>query len=105
MRWIRRSVMLLPFAFAGIFTTRSLFGDALHLSRHTTEKYGFLFATPWAWLLDHYWFGSPNSRWLETLTIYLVLLWIPAALYSACLWMIMQLLTLGIRSRKRTAVP
>lgn len=95
---------MIPFVAAGVFTARSLFGDALHLSRHTTEKYGFLFAVPWAWLLDRSWIGSPHSRWLETLIVYLVLLWIPAALYSACLWMIMQLLALGIQGRKRQAV-
>lgn len=105
MKWIRPSVLLLPFVIASILTVRGLFSDALHLSRHTTEKYGFAFAAPWAWLLDHDWFGSHRGRWPEALILYLVLLWIPATLYSACLWMIMRLLTIGTRRRKLRAVP
>jgi hypothetical protein len=54
----------------------------------------FLFVTPWAWLIDHDWFGRINDRWLETLTTYLLILWIPALLYSGCFWLLFRALRL-----------
>jgi hypothetical protein len=50
--------------------------------------YGFLFATPWARLIDHDWFGRITNRSLEAQTTYLIILWIPALLYSGCLWLL-----------------
>lgn len=105
MNRIRRALLMIPFIIASLLTARSLFGDALHLRRHTTEEYEFLFAEPWAWLLDRDWFGSPHTALLENLVVYLVLLWIPATLYFAGLWMIMHLLTIGTKRRKIRAVP
>ena len=44
------------------------------------------------WLLDRGWFGPFDSRWLDALMAYLILLWIPALLYSACLWLLLRIL-------------
>jgi hypothetical protein len=61
----------------------------MHTNREHIAGYGFLFAIPWAWLLDRGWFGNVHSRWLEELVGYVIILWIPALLYSGCLWLLL----------------
>jgi hypothetical protein len=60
-------------------------------SKHITG-YCFLFATPWAWLLDRDWFfGHATARWVGNLEDLVVILWGPALLYSLCLCALMWL--------------
>ena len=92
MNWARRILLALPFATAAVLTVLISFADRLHLRLERMAGYGFLFATPWAWLVDHDWFGSVHSRWVASLITYAVLLWIPALLYSACLWLLLRVL-------------
>src|SRR5712692_4990081 len=67
--------------------------------REHVAGYGFLFATPWAWLLDHpRWLGNVHNRSLMALIGYVLFLWIPASLYSGCLW----LLFFGLGFRRST---
>ena len=66
----------------------------MHWRSERIAGYGFLFGTPWAWLVDHDWFGRINNRRLEALTTYLLILWIPALLYSGCLWLLFRTLRL-----------
>jgi hypothetical protein len=71
----------------------------LHWNPEHVARYGFLFAIPWAWILDGL-FVSIHSRWLSALYGYAVLLWVPALLYSGCLW----LLVVGIPKLRRASL-
>jgi hypothetical protein len=64
----------------------------LHLHPQHIAGLAFLFGTPWAWLLEHDWFGNRHSLWLDHLIAYAVILWVPAVLYSASLWLLLRLL-------------
>lgn len=77
-----------------------LVADRLHLQSEHIAGYGFLFGTPWAWLLDRGWFGDVRSRWMMALEVFLVVLWIPAALYSCCIWLVFA--GLKVISRRRS---
>jgi hypothetical protein len=57
-----------------------------YLYRQHVVGYGFLFATPWAWLLDPV-FRNVHNR--EAWFAYAIFLWIPAMLYSVYLWMLL----------------
>src|SRR5438874_13692070 len=96
MIWIKRSLIALPFAIAGVLNVLAIAADRLHLHREHVAGFVFLFATPWAWLLDRGWFPITHNRLLMALIGYGLLLWIPAALYSGCL----RLLFLGLGFRR-----
>jgi hypothetical protein len=64
--------------------------DRFHLRLERMAGYSFLFGTPWAWLLDRGWFGGGHAGWLDALIAQCVILWIPAILYSACLWLVFR---------------
>jgi len=101
MSWTKRLLLALPFGIAAVLNVLSLFVDRLHLHRQRVAEYVFLFATPWAWLLDHGWFGVVHNRWLSELLGYTLLLWIPAALYSCCIWLIFVGVNIVIARRSR----
>jgi hypothetical protein len=91
MVWLKRFLIALPFAIAAVLNVLVIATDRLHLYlyRQHVVGYGFLFATPWAWLLDHpSWFRNVHNRPLMALLGYTFFLWIPAALYSGCLWLL-----------------
>src|SRR2546422_9569086 len=89
MVWTRRLLITLPFAIVAVLNVLMIAADRLQLRREHLAGYGFLFATPWAWLLDHpSRFGNVHNRSLATLIGYSLILCIPAALYSACLWLL-----------------
>lgn len=85
--WIRRTLLLLPFGIAATLNLLAVIARPLHLRGQRIAGYGFLFATPGAGLIDHDWFGRINNKWVEAMTAYFLILWIPAILYSACLWL------------------
>jgi len=100
MLWIRRIVVSLPLAIAGVLNVLIVFADRLHLRLERIAGYGFLFATPWARvlaLLDGGRSRWVHSRWVESLIQYAVVLWIPALLYSVVLWLLIR--ALGWRRR------
>jgi len=82
---IRRLLLLSPFGIAAVLTVLMT-----NLSSERVAGYVFLFATPWAWLLDRGSFPKLPNRALETLVVYVVLLWVPALLYSGCLWLLLR---------------
>jgi hypothetical protein len=84
----RRLVVASPFAVAFVLNLLSLATYRLHWNPEHVARYGFLFAIPWAWILDGL-FVSIHSRWLSALYGYAVLLWVPALLYSTCLWLLL----------------
>ena len=94
MCWTKRLLIALPIAIAAALNVLMIVADQLHLHREHIEGYGFLFALPWAWLLDRSWFANLHNRLLEAILGYFFMLWIPASLYSVCLW----LLVAGIKS-------
>jgi hypothetical protein len=81
----RRLLLLSPFGIATALTVLMT-----NLQSERVAGYGFLFATPWAWLLDRGSFPKISNRALETLVVYVVLLWVPALLYSGCLWLLLR---------------
>ena len=105
MVWTKRFLLALPFAIAAALNVLMLVADRFHLRSEHIAGYGFLFGTPWAWLLDHGWFGGARSRWLIALEVYLVVLWIPAALYSCCIWLVFAGLKMISRRHSNQAVP
>jgi hypothetical protein len=92
--WARRILLSAPPVIALVLTVLIRLADRLHLRSEHVAGYCFLFGTPWAWLLDHNWFGNVHSRWLQSLTAYATILWIPALLYSACFWALLRLFRL-----------
>ena len=94
MFWTRRLLLSLPFAVAAVLTVLVTLADRLHLNLERVAGYGFLFATPWAWLL--------NRGWLAGFHPLIVVLWIPAVLYSSFLWLFFRGLRIwaGPRSRQ-----
>ncbi len=95
MMWIKRFSLALPFAISFVLTVLVAFGDSFHLRMERIAGYGFAFGTPWAWLLDRGWFGVVHNQWLDSVLVYAVVLWIPALLYSTCLWLLFRLLSTG----------
>jgi hypothetical protein len=88
MIWVGRALIAIPFLIAAVLTILLAFFRQLHLHPEHIAGYGFLFATPWAWLLDHDWFGQVHNQHVLTALRYLMILWIPALLYSCCLWLL-----------------
>ena len=91
MAWTRRILLATPFAIAVTLNVLVAVADRLHLHReHIVFGYVFVFAAPWVWLLNLglRWFHLPHNRWLETLLSYAIFLWIPALLYSGCVWLL-----------------
>ena len=87
---LRDLVLLLPFRIAGLVTVFLSIADRLRIGTDQLAQLSFLFAKPWAWLLD---FGAvPGlSHSTRGLGLYVLLLWIPAALYSAALCLLARI--------------
>lgn len=98
MIWPKRLLPAFPFVVAAALNVLITVADLFHLGREHIAGFAFLFGAPRAWLLDHDWFGNLRSQSLETLITYAVILWIPALLYSACLWLILR--GLGFRTAR-----
>jgi hypothetical protein len=96
MAWARRLVLALPFAIAALLNVLVKIARPLHWRSEHIAGYCFLFGTPWGWLLDRGWFGQFHTGWLGNLMTLLILLWIPALLYSGCLWLLMRVSRVAI---------
>ena len=90
MAWTRRALLTVPLLIAALLNVLLIVARPLHWRSEHIAGYGFLFLTPWAWLLDRGWFDTVNSKWLENLIAYLLILWTPALLYSACFWLLFR---------------
>jgi hypothetical protein len=96
----RRLVIASPFAVACVLNLLSLVTYLLHSNPQHIAGYGFLFAVPWVWLIDGL-FVSIHNRWLAALYGYTIMLWVPAVLYSACLWLLLSgIQVLAIRLKR-----
>jgi hypothetical protein len=95
----RRLVITSPFAVACVLNLLSLV-TYLHWNPQYIAGYGFLLAVPWGWLIDGL-FVSIHNRWLAALYGYTIMLWVPAVLYSACLWLLLSgIQVLAIRLKR-----
>jgi hypothetical protein len=90
MVWKTRLLFVLPLVAAGLLNIVAVFEDQFHLNREHVAGYIFLFFTPWAWLLERSWFPNVQSGWAHALIGYVVLLWIPAFLYSGTIWLLLR---------------
>jgi len=90
MAWFRRMLLALPFAIAAALNVLMLNADRLHLRREHVAGLGFLFGTPWVWLLDRGWAPDYHHHRMQLLFGYAIILWIPALLYSSCLWFLLR---------------
>lgn len=79
MKRATRILILVPFFVAAILNMLAFYADRLHLNIQRVAGLAFLFATPWGWLLNR--LPASDERFM-----YLLVLWIPALLYSACIW-------------------
>jgi hypothetical protein len=91
MIWIRRALLSLPFVIAAALNVLVCFARQLNIRPERVAGYGFLFASPWAWIVDHDWFGYVHSRWFGSLITYATILWLPALMYSAVVWAVFRL--------------
>ncbi len=75
--------------------------EHLHLRLAYIARYGFVFSGPWSrfvGLADITNRLNVQNRWLGGFIWYVALLWIPALLYSVCVWLL--LVVLGIAGRR-----
>jgi hypothetical protein len=96
MLWFKRFLVALPMAVAAVLTVLNFLAYPLHLPLwpEKVAGFGFLFFYPWAWLLDHDWFGYQGPLPLAQLIIsYAIFCWIPAILYSGCVVLVFRFLT------------
>ena len=88
MAWFRRVLLTLPFAIAAVLNVLMLNADRFHIRGQHIAGYCFLFGALWAWLLDRGWVSDYHHHRMQLLFGYAIILWIPALLYSGCLWLL-----------------
>jgi len=92
MRVLKPLLLALPFAFAAGLNYLMWAADRYHWrGRLIVTHYVFLFGTLWARLLGELPIPNPRSHFLQLVLGYALVLWIPAALYCACLWMLLRI--------------
>jgi hypothetical protein len=95
MLWFKRFLVALPIAVAAVLKVLNLLAYPFRLPWHAEKvsRFVFLFFYPWAWLLDHDWFGDLHTGWLQLIIAPTIFLWIPAILYSGCVVLVFRFLT------------
>ncbi len=99
--WTNRLLVAVPFAIAALLNALMVGVEHLHLRLGYIARYGFVFSGPWgrpvnfADITNHL---NVQNRWLGGFLTYVALLWIPAVLYSVCVWLL--LVVLGIAARR-----
>src|SRR5260370_32842799 len=87
--WTNRLLIAVPFAIAALLNALMLGVEHLHLRLDYIARYGFVFSGAWAWLVNVADITNRlnvQNRWFGGFIAYVALLWIPAVLYSACVW-------------------
>lgn len=98
--WTNRLLVALPFAIAALLNAIMVGVDHLHLHLDYIARYGFVFSGPWNGLVN---FADITNRlnvqnaWLRGFILFVALLWIPAVLYSACVWLLLVVLRISAR--------
>jgi len=91
MRWLKPLLLALPFALAAALNVLLWASDHYHWRILLITHYAFLFGTPWGHLLGELPIPNPRSHFLQLLLGYSLVLWVPAALYCACLWIALRI--------------
>lgn len=93
MNWLKRFLLLLPFLIAATLTLLTARAEIAHRNTQHLIGYGFLFGAPWSWFIDRIAFLPQfHSYALRAAIGYIFILWIPAGLYSASLWLLFFLI-------------
>lgn len=98
--WTNRLLIASPAAIAALLNALMVGVEHLHLRLEYIARYGFVFAEPWAWVVNvaditnHV---NVQNRWLAGFIAYVALLWIPAVLYSVCVWLLLVVLRIAAR--------
>ena len=93
-------MITVPFAIAALLNALMVGFEHLHLRLDYIARYGFVFSRPWVWLVNvaditnHL---NVQNRWLGGFIAYVALLWVPAVLYSACVWLLLLVLRIAAR--------
>jgi hypothetical protein len=88
-------LVAVPFAIAALLNAVMLGVEHLHLHLNYIARYGFVFSGPWVWLVNVADITNRlniQDRWLGGFITYVALLWIPAVLYSVCVWLVLVVL-------------
>jgi hypothetical protein len=94
----RRLAIASPFVVAALLNALMLGVEHFHFRLDFIARYGFVFYGPWSWLIN---IGDITNRlnvqngWLRGFTAHFVLLWIPAVLYSVCVWLLLVVLKIA----------
>jgi hypothetical protein len=89
-----------PLGVAGLLNVLMVGDEYLHLRLGYIARYGFVFAGPWGRFVDIANITnrvSVQNEWLRGFISYAALLWIPAVLYSVCVWLLLAVLTIAAR--------
>jgi hypothetical protein len=105
MRWAKRILLPIPFVIAAALNVAMWASDRYHWHGQHVWRYAFLFGMPWARLLGEIWVPNPRSHVLQVFLGYALVLWIPAAFYSGCVWIVLRIVqgwvTLVAKSKER----
>jgi hypothetical protein len=88
MRWHKAVLLACPFFIAAALNVLMVASDHYHWRTAAVARYSFLFGVPWARVLGEIPMPNPESHALQVILGYGIVLWIPAALYSLCLWIL-----------------
>jgi hypothetical protein len=98
--WTNRLLIAVPLAIAALLNAVMLGVEHLHLRLSHIANYGFLFPGPWVWLVNVADVANRlnvQNRWLAGFIGYVVLLWVPAVLYSVCVWLLLAAFRIAAR--------
>jgi hypothetical protein len=98
--WTNRLLVAVPFSIAALLNALMLGVEYLHLRLDHIARYGFVFSGPWVWLVNVADITNRlkvQNRWLGGFIAYVALLWIPAVLYSVCVWLLLLVLRIAAR--------
>ena len=98
--WTNRLLIAVPFAIGAFLNAIMIGVEHLHLRLDYIARSGFVFSRPWAWFVNvaditnHL---NVQNRWLGGFIFYIAFLWIPAFLYSVCVWLLLIVLRIAAR--------
>jgi|SRR5215831_1085224 len=91
-------LIAIPFAIAALLNAVMVGVEHLHLHLNYIARYWLAFSEPWAWLAN---FSDISNHvqngWLRGFLFYVAILWIPAVLYSVCVWLLLVVLRIAAR--------
>jgi hypothetical protein len=99
--WKKRLLIAVPLVIAALLNALMLGVEHLHLRLDYIARYGFVFFGPWVWpaanvadIADHL---NGQNPWLGGFLWYVAILWIPAVLYSVCVWLLLVVVRIAAR--------